>query len=102
MTGLREPVTRATTCRTPWCRIHTRARCRSEPVEIVYGCGTLDLAFAVGLEQWAGRARSRRETTANLLLPDRVLLLPREPAVELGRAWTALLAAAGWASVGVS
>jgi hypothetical protein len=101
MTGLREPVThRPACCPTPWCQIHSRARCRSEPVEVVYACGGLDLAFAVGLEQWAGRALSRRETTANLLLPDRVLMLPREPAVELGRAWAALLAAAGWATAG--
>jgi hypothetical protein len=40
------------------------------------------------------------QTTANLLLPERVLRLPREPAVELGRAWAALLAAAGWATAG--
>jgi hypothetical protein len=104
MTGLREPVTRAancpTPCPTPWCQIHSRARCRSEPVEVVYACGGLDLAFAVGLEQWAGRTLGRREVTANLLLPDRVLMLPQEPAVELGRAWAALLAAAGWATAG--
>jgi hypothetical protein len=98
MAGLREPVThRPARCPTPWCRIHTRARCRSEPHEIVYRCGALDVALAVGLEQWSGgRAFGRREVVANLYLPDGLVMLPREPAVELGRAWAALLAAAGW------
>jgi hypothetical protein len=56
----------------------------------------LDLALAVGLEQRVSRVLSRKEVTANLLFPDRVLMLPRGPAVELGVAWMGLLDAAGW------
>jgi hypothetical protein len=97
MTGVREPVTRPAPCPTPWCQIHSRARCRTEPIEVVYRCGTLDVALAVGLEQWSGgRTFGRREVVADLYLPDGVVMLPREPAVELGRAWMGLLAAAGW------
>jgi hypothetical protein len=74
-----------------WCRRHGSARCRSDPRVVGWRSGVDRYDLAVQLEQWTGRVPA-----LSLLLPDSVLLLPEQPAVQLYEALGGLVAEAGW------